>query len=71
MNSKSHLGIELVLKGLMILVPLLMLRSLFAKFFGKYAVQSLGFIDLGIAFAFLVLVVGVGIIVWSLFRSRK
>jgi hypothetical protein len=55
----------------MIWVPLVLLRGLFSTAFGKYAVRAIGFLDLGIAFGFLISLFGVGIIVWSCFRTRK
>lgn len=71
MHSKFRFCIELAVKGGGVSLCLILLRQLFTRTFGNYAIQALGFIDLGIAFAFLLFIIGMGITAWSLFRIRK
>jgi len=71
MKLKTLFGIEWATRGAMIWVPLVLLRDLFARTLGGHAVQAIGFLDLGIAFGFLVSLFGVGIIVLNCLRSRK
>jgi hypothetical protein len=61
---------ELLGRGAMIFFPLIMLKGLFLKTFGKYVVHALPVIDLGIALGFLLMAGGAGIIIWKIIRDR-
>ena len=71
MKSKSFLEVELLGRGVMITVPLILLRRLFLGTLGKYVLPALPFINLGIAFGLALMAGGVGIIIWKFIRNRK
>jgi hypothetical protein len=55
----------------MITFPLILLRGLFLRSFGKYVASALPFIDIGIAFGLVLIALGLVINIWKIVCARK
>jgi hypothetical protein len=68
MKQRTPIELDLIARGIMVTVPVVMVRNVFLKTFGKYVAGAIPFIDGVILLGLLLMAAGFGIIIFKIIR---